>query len=1002
MDVHEFVRRWSSSTLREQQAAQSHFNELCRLVGRPTPTEFDPTGDTFTFERHVTKSSGQAGRADVWFKDHFAWEYKGKHRDLETAYTQILSYRGDLGNPPLLVVCDFDEYRIYPQWPNLSGRPFTFRNADLLKPGGLDPIRWLLTDPDAFRRQREAEQEARARITDVQAKKFAELAQLMREYRGADGKAAWTPMQIARFLTKLVFALFAEDIGLLPRIEQQTVFTYLIEQGTKNRAAFRTSLQDLFRAMDGKQNHFLMQHIPYFNGGLFADSTAGAGDGHEVLDIATPKDLAPAMEVLRETVSADWREVNPTIFGTLFERALDPGKRAQLGAHYTSEADIRLIVEPVLMEPLYREWDGIRAEAEPLLQAYLKADTPPAERAETVERLKRLRGTMLDRLGTIRVLDPACGSGNFLYVSLRALKDLEARVHDLFAPLRLPFRDVVTPRQLYGIEKDEFASKLAQVVVWIGYLQWRYEHAGGSLILAQPGAEVSDPRELTVPILKDKDSRDEPPRIVCDDAIMRYDAAGKPYEPEWPRADVIMGNPPFLGGKRLRSELKDKYVDELFRVYSDRVPREADLVCYWFEKARAHIEAKQGQRAGLLATNSIRGGANRTVLENIKRTGDIFMAWDDREWTLDGAAVRVSLIGFDSRAAETRCLNGDVVTEIYADLTSRVDITGAPKLVENSNLSFMGVTPAGPFEIPYEVAQNMLQVKNRSGLHNGDVVKPISNAIDVTRRSRNAWTIDFGVDLAEPDAEKYELPYGYVKEAVRPKRLASKQPEHEKAKWWIFTRPRPEMRQAVSEIRRYIVTPAVAKHRLFTWLDREIVPDHALIVVARDDDYFFGALHAYPHEIWSLRMGTSLEDRPRYTPTTTFETFPFPWSPGSEPTNDARHAAIAAAARQLHEERDAWLNPADQMGASLRDRTLTKLYNALEDYRAWKRDGNSAWVPSDHARGFAPRLYELHEALDAAVLAAYGWDDLNGKLRTPDGDEELLRRLLALNLARGG
>jgi len=1033
IDIADFVRRWSQSNLREQQAAQAHFIELCHLVDHPTPTEADPKGEFFTFEEHVTKDTGRPGRADVWYKGRFAWEYKGKDRDLDAAYAQLLSYKSALDNPPLLVVCDFNEYRIYPQWTNMSGQPFVFTNADLLKPDGLKYLRWLFHNPGEFQRERENELDARRRLTEKLAGDFAALADMMRRYRGSrpalkDGAEStqpgalapgagvvWEPMQIARFLTKLVFTLFAEDIGLLPRIVDKPAFSYIVEEAQTNPRAFAPALRDLFRAMNGDTDQFFMKYVPYFNGGLFRDSAPGADDGTEVLDL-TLLVQEGALIILDRVSRADWHEVNPSILGTLFERAIDESKRAQLGAHYTSEADIKLIVEPVLMQPLYRAWEAIRAEAAPLLQTYLNINAAPRERQQAADHLTRLHDQMLDRLENTRVLDPACGSGNFLYVSLRMMKDLEAEVRKLFAPLRLPFRDAVTPRQLYGIEKDEFAAKLAHISIWIGYLQWRYDHAGGVLkAVARP---ATSPQDLTTPILKDQ-SNGETSRILCDDAILRYDTSGKPYEPEWPVVDVIVSNPPFLGGKRMRSELDDHYVDQLFNVYEGRVPHEADLVTYWFEKARAKIEQGSAKRAGLLATNSIRGGVNRVVLDRIKQTGDIFMAWGDRPWVLAGAAVRISVVGFDDGTQKEYILDGAPVHHINADLQNTIDATKAHTLPENKNVAFMGDTKNGSFDIPGELASEMLKASNNSGRSNSAVVRPWVNGLDITRRSRGMWIIDFGSDMSLEDAKLYEMPFQYIQRIVYPERIRSRTARAREV-WWRHEAPRPEMRKALVGLKRFVVTPNLAKYRLFNWLLADTLADHQLIVFARDDDYFFGALHAYPHEIWSLRLGTSLEDRPRYTPTTTFETFPFPWSPGQEPTADPAYQAISAAARQLHAEREGWLNPPDLVNdvgagfkpaptgasarsAALKDRTLTNLYNALDDYREHLRQGEP-YKTDDRkpATRFAPRLYELHAALDAAVLRAYGWDDLIDRLRTSEGDEELLRRLLALNLARAG
>ncbi len=992
----EFVRRWSQSALREQQGSQSHFNELCHLIGHPAPTEADPAGTQFTFEKQVIKADGKAGRVDVWYHKHFAWEYKSKYKDLDEAYNQLLSYKNALDNPPLLVVCDFDQYRIYPQWTNTNAEPFTFSNVDLLQPRKLAYIRWLLTDPNEFLEERKRELGERAAITEKLAKQFATLADQLREYK-REGQPVWSSLQVARFLTKLVFALFAEDIGLLPKVIDRPIFRYLTEKAYRMPAEFSPALRELFAAMNGERASFYMEPVPYFNGGLFKESSAGANDGTEVLDLADEAVTAGALLTLETVANADWRKVNPTIFGTLFEAALDKGKRAQLGAHYTSEADIRLIVEPVLMAPLQREWGDIRTTAESVMQVFNNPDTSPRNRQAARATLTLAHDAMLDRLGSVRVLDPACGSGNFLYVSFKALKDLESHIHRFFEPLNLPFRDVVTPRQLFGIEKDEFAAKLAQIVVWIGYLQWRYEAAG---TLIPVSGEPTNPREIRTPILSDLDEGGTA-RILNDDAVLRYDAAGKAYEPEWPPADVIVGNPPFLGGKRLRAELDAQYVNQIFDLYNGRVPHEADLVCYWFEKARSHIEQNKTKRAGLLATNSIRGGANRAVLDRIKQTGDIFLAWGDRPWVLGGAAVRISVIAFDDGAQKDYVLDGAPVLQINADLQNTIDATKARPLLQNKGIAFMADTKNGPFDISAAQAHELLQAVNKSLRSNSDVVRPWVNGLDITRRNREMWIIDFGVEMGLEEAQLYEAPFDYVQRIVWPERKKSTTARAREV-WWRHEAPRPEMRKALKPVSRFIATPSLSKYRLFVWMAHETLPDHQLIVVARDDDYFFGVMHAHLHEAWALRLGTSLGPTPRYTPTTTFETFPFPWPPGTEPQADPKLQAIAEAAKTLNAERESWLNPPGLSGAALKKRTLTNLYNALESYREHQRAGKP-WhiVESEPGTTFAARLAALHTALDNAVLAAYGWDDLADRLRTPDGDEEMLRRLLALNMARG-
>ena len=348
------------------------------------------------------------------------------------------------------------------------------------------------------------------------------------------------------------------------------------------------------------------------------------------------------------------------------------------------------------------------------------------------------------------------------------------------------------------------------------------------------------------------------------------------------------------------------------------------------------------------------------------------MAWSDRAWILEGAAVRVSMIGFDDGREKVMVLNGQQVNAINADLTSKVDITTARELAENDGLSFIGTQKSGPFDLAEEQAAQMLDASgNSNGRPNSDVVKPWINAWDTTRRMRHKWIIDFGPNMSLEMASQYEVPFEYVKSHVKPIRDNVRRKSH-KLRWWQFGDTRPGMRGAISGKHRFIVSPMVSKHRIFVWVPAGVIAENLLVVIAREDDYFFGVLHSRIHELWSLRKGTSLEDRPRYTPTTTFETFPFPWPPGQEDQNAPLVQAIAEAARELVEKRDAWLNPPGLSEKELKKRTLTKLYNQ-----------RPTWLDLSHQK------------LDKAVFAAYGWpDDLS--------DEEILERLLALNLKRAG
>ncbi len=958
----EFVNKWANTALGELQSGQAHFLDVCRLLGIEMPGGDGKTeaGETFVFEQPLQKASGH-GRADVYYENHFAIEYKGadKYPDLNAAYQQLLQYREYLNNPPLLVVTDINHWEIHTNFPNTQKRVYAFQHRQIASDANARA--WLdamFRDPMRLHPGRNTEQ-----VTQEAAQAFQLIAENMREW-------ATEPQRIAFFLTKLVFCLFAEDIGLLPSAADSPdgIFTFIIKQSRRKPDTFKRYVQNLFVAMNSGGD-FLFREIPYFNGTLF--------------NVVTVEDLSlEAIDALADAAALNWESIEPSIFGTLFERSLDPKKRSQLGSHYTSRDDILLIIEPVLMQPLRYEWDTVKLKAEPIRERLDQARSGRA-RNNARRQLLELREGILKRIRSTTVLDPACGSGNFLYVSLQMLMDLEKEViqHPLWAGLQMASREV-HPRQMYGIEKDPIAQALASIVVWIGYIQWRINNGYG--------------REFGEPILEELEDN-----IVCKDAILppppvetrRGDTCVAHNPPDaaanWPPVDVIVGNPPFLGGQRMRSELGDEYYERLTDFYQGRVPGGADLVCYWYEVAREQIETGKAKRAGLLATNSIRGGLNRHVLNRIKQIGDIFMAWSDRPWVLDGAAVRVSMVGFDKAVQSEKILDGLPVTTINSDLTTTVDITVARALLENNGYCLLGDQKGGPFDITGDAAREMLKAENPSGFPNSDVLFPRPNGIDITRRPRDMWIIDFGVNPTLEEAKRYHLPFQHVQEIVKPVR-ANNRMASRREKWWIHIVPGPKMRKAISAIPRFIATPATAKYRLFVWLQWPSLPDHALFVFPRDDDYFFGVLHSKLHETWSLRMGTSLEDRPRYTPTTTFETFPFPWSPGAEDTSCPAHDAISAAARQLHEERLAWLNLAEASAKALKDRTLTNLYNALQVFR-----GHDSIKTKPAAADFAPRLDELHRALDEAVCDAYGWG--YGAL---DDEEEILRRLLALNLER--
>jgi len=919
MTPQQFIEKWRRADIKERSAYQEHFIDLCRLINHPTPAEADPHGAWFTFEAFANKSDGGNGFADVWKKDFFAWEYKGKRANLDEAYTQLLQYREALFNPPLLVVCDLERILIHTNFTNTAKRTIEITLDALLTPQGRAQLSAIFNQSQFFRAA-----ETTAQVTQQAAQEFGKLAQLL-------GRRGVAPEQAAHFLIRLLFCLFAEDVGLLPN----QIFSKLLHKTWANAADFTTQLRDLFRAM-AHGGIFALEDIKRFNGGLFDD------DAVYDLDSA-------GLDILRRVSALDWSSIEPSIFGTLFERSLDPAKRSQIGAHYTSKEDILLVVEPVLMQPLRRKWDAVQTQARAL--AAQRAGQSAAKRAALDKQLQTRLLAFQAEIARVSVLDPACGSGNFLYVALGQLLDLEKEVTTFMSELGLtrPF-PTVHPAQLHGIEINRYAFELAQATIWIGYIQWFHENGFGF------------PPE---PILKRLDN------FRNEDAILKLQDS-ESSEPRWQRADIIIGNPPFLGVAKLRRELGNDYVDALWQLYGGRIPAKSDLVCYWFEKARAMVQESKTRRAGLLATQAIRKGLNRTVLERIAESGGIFMAYSDRPWLIEGASVRVSIIGFDNGSENHKTLDEVTVTAINSDLTSFTDVTKARPLLENSGLCFPGTKKYGAFDIDNDTAENFLRdTGNPNARLNSDVIKPWVNGSDITGRRRNMWIIDFGVDMSLERAAQYEKPFEYVEKHVKPTRMKERDAKI-RENWWLFERTRPEMRKALAPFRRFVVTPVVAKYRVFAYLQQPTIPDAKLCAFSRDDDYFIGVLHSRAHEIWSLRNGArhGVGNDPTYNITTCFETFPFPFPPGQEKQADPRVIAIADAARALVELRDRWLNPRDLADAEMKKRTLTNLYNQKPQW-----------------------LQNAHRKLDAAVFAAYGWGN-------EIAEEEILAQLLALNLTR--
>lgn len=535
MTPQQFITKWQRVNLSERSAAQQHFLDLCDLLGQPKPAAADPDGAWYTFERGVNKTEGGKGWADVWMRGHFGWEYKGKHKDLAAAYNQLLRYREDLENPPLLVVCDLDRFEVHTNFTNTPKEIHAFNLDSLAEPHNLDVLRKVFTKPEDLKPAQTTDD-----ITQEVAEKFAALSDGMR-LRDVPAQ------QAAHFLMKLMFCMFAEDIDLL----KGKVFSRILQGARNDPAVLARRLKNLFQAM-AQGGEFGADIIQHFNGGLFADA--------EVVALTVPE-----IDELIRVNDCDWADVEPSVFGTLFERTLDPAKRSQIGAHYTSKDDILTLLEPVVMAPLRKEWADARARGDELwLKVQEEARKGKARAAKGPRQaFEKVLTDFGHRLAEVQVLDPACGSGNFLYVAINLLLDLEKEVIAYASRHDFSWFPQVRPSQLHGIEINQYAQELAQVVIWIGYLQWMHHNGFGT-----PREPILDPIE----------------NIKLMDAILDLSDPENPKEPEWPDAEFIVGNPPFLGDKKMRGELGHEYIKKLFKLYGDRIPNQSDICCYWLKK----------------------------------------------------------------------------------------------------------------------------------------------------------------------------------------------------------------------------------------------------------------------------------------------------------------------------------------------------------------------------------------------------------------------------------
>jgi SAM-dependent methyltransferase len=893
------------------------------------------------------------------------------------------------GWPPFIVVVDIGHsIELYSDF-SRSGKtyvPFPDPRShrisldDLAREQAREWLRLVWTDPMALDLSRRS-----ARVTREVAGKLAGLAKSLED-------SGHKPEAVATFLMRSIFTMFAEDVQLIPR----GGFTGLLEGLRGEIEIFPDMIASLWRTMDeGGFSPLLKAKLPEFNGGLFA--------AVEALPVTRGQ-----LELLIEASRSDWRDVEPAIFGTLLERALDPVERHRLGAHYTPRAYVERLVMPTIIEPLREDWEAVKAAAVTLANA--------AKEQEAVAEIRAFHEKLCDT----RVLDPACGSGNFLYVTLEHMKRLEGEVLNALYEFgqRQGVLLTVDPRQLLGIEVNPRAAAIADLVLWIGYLQWHFRTRGDAqppepvlkkfhniecrdAVLAydrvEPvtdeggrGASRWDGRTFKKHPVTGEEVPDETARVQIDRYV-------NPRKADWPEADFIIGNPPFIGPGKMRSTLGDGYTEALRATYGD-IPESSDYVTYWWDHAARLARAGRVRRFGFIATNSLRQTFNRRVIQahlSAKDPAALVFAIPDHPWvdSADGAAVRISMTvaergdgegilntviresqgegeGRDVELAERR-------GKIFADLRVGADVSQAQALRANEMISSPGVKlhGAGFIVTPEEAKQ--LGLGRIPGLEK--YIRLYRNGRDLTQVSRDVMVIDlFGLEADEVRSQYPEV-YQRIYERVKPERDHNNE-RYRRENWWLFGRPNTELRRCLKGLSRYIATVETSKHRFFVFLDKTILPDNMLVNIALEDAFYLGVLSSRIHVTWALAAGGRLGvgNDPRYNKTRCFEPFPFP------ECDEQQKARI----RDLGEALDAHRKRQQALHPRL---AITDMYNVLEKLRAGTPLTQKE--KSTHEQGLVSVLKQIHDDLDRAVFAAYGWP-------AALTDEEVLERLVALNAER--
>ncbi len=1040
MDIESFISRWTTATGTEKSNYQLFVTELCSFLAVPTPdpAREDTRENGYVFERSVTFEYGDGttskGYIDCYRRGSFVLEAKkvraashtrGFDDALMRARNQAEQYAralpGSEGRPPFLVIVDVGNViELYSEFTRTGGtyvpypdpRSHRIRLDDLRISGLCDRLRKIWTEPQSLDPAR-----ITAQVTEAVAVKLAAVATSLEQtgYSSAD---------VSAFLTRCLFSMFAEDVGLFPLVDGIRPFTLLLERHAGQPQVLAQMMESLWRDMDrGGFSAVVANTLLRFNGKLFKDAAALTLTRQQIDDLS-------------DAAKANWRDVEPAIFGTLLERALDPKERHGLGAHYTPRAYVERLVLPTVIEPLRTEWRSVQAAAAVFAHDDKLGDAEALLRA------------FQKRLCDVKVLDPACGSGNFLYVTLEHLKRLEGEILNQLADLGVTGRLetaglTVDPHQLLGLEISARAAAIAELVLWIGYLQWHVRTRGAGLppepvlrdfhnienrdaLIDYDGIEP-ELNEMGAPVTHwDGTHYTRHPvtaELVPDEGFQvpawRY---VNPRQASWPAADFVIGNPPFMGSKLMRTALGDGYVDALQASFPE-VPESSDYVMRWWVKAATLARARKIRRFGLITTNSLRQVYVRRAIEPFFE-GDpsLFLAFAcaDHPWvdSANGASVRISLTVAEAGRQDGELMvvmrerescadaNSDLVEvselrrgTINPDLTLGVDITRTFPLRSNLGICSVGMKTIGSaFQVPRAAA---IQLGLSSRADAASHIRPYISGRDVATSARELFVLDFyGLELSEV-LEGFPEAYQHLLLRAKPERDQNRNRIF-REKWWLIGHPRPQFRSATKGLTRYLATIETSKHRFTVFLPCEVVPDSTLVTFALSDDFSFGILSSRVHVLWALRAGGRLGvgNDPRYNKTRCFETFPFPTvSPGSS-------KRISHAARSIDEFRRSQLS----MNAEL---SLTELYNTLESFRL-KRP-----LDTVEQEVFASALIgvfaELHDELDRAVLEAYGWSDLAvdlvgkpggtipsvGPTPTQDAaEQDLLGRLVRLNSAR--